>query len=105
MLEAAETGGASVDTLIQGNEDSIPVPQTNEDLPADETKAVGSVLLCIAGCLNGIEVTCLVDSGASECFISAILAEQNDLKMRKTKEKLKIDLADDIERVSNLILE
>ena len=90
VLKAAEIGGASVDTLIQENEDSVPVPQTNKDLPADETEAIGSVLLCTAMCLNGIEVTFLVDSGACEWFISAIFAEQNDLKMRKTKEKLKI---------------
>ena len=90
MFEATEIGGASVDTLMQEDEDSVPMPQTNEDLPTDEIEAVVSVLLCTEGCSNGIEVTFLVDSGANECFISAIFAEQNDLKMRKTKEKLKM---------------
>ena len=47
----------------------------------------------------------LVDSSASECFISAIFAEQHEFKMRKTKEKLKIQFADSTERVSNLIVE
>ena len=57
VLKAAESGGESVDTLMQENEDSVPMPQTNEDLSTDEIEVVGSVLLCIAGCLNGIDVT------------------------------------------------
>ena len=40
-----------------------------------------------------------------KCFIGAIFAEQNELKMRKTKEKLKLHLADGTKRVSNLIVE
>ena len=43
-------------------------------------ETTGCVLLCITGPLNGIEVTFLVDNGASECFINAIFTEQHDLK-------------------------
>ena len=68
MLKAARIGVASVDTLMQENEDSVPVPQTNEDLLANEIEAIDSVLLCIAGCLNGIKVTFLMENGASEVF-------------------------------------
>ena len=64
-----------------------------------------SALLCILGELNGIEVTFLIDSGASECFLSTAFVERNKIKTRKTKEKLNIQLADGTVRVSNLIVE
>ena len=105
VLEAGETSGVSVDTFMQGAEDSIPVPQTDENLPGDESEVVGSVLLCIAVRLNGIDVTFLIDSCASEFFLSTTFAEKNKLKMTKTKEKLRIHLADGTVRVSNLIVE
>ena len=70
MLEVAATRGATVDTGRQVDEDSLLVPQTNENvLLVDEIETAGSVLLCTAGVLNGIEVTILIDSGASECHI------------------------------------
>ena len=54
LLEVA----AIVDKGMQFDEDSLPMPQTNEIvLPTDEIEAAGSVLLCIAGFLNGIAVT------------------------------------------------
>ena len=95
-----------MDTGIQIAEDSLLVPQTNEIvLLADEIEAGGSVLLCIAGFLNGIEVTFLIDSSASECFLSTSFVEKNKMKTSKTKEKLKTQLAYGTVRVSNLIVE
>ena len=91
---------------MQVDEDSLPVPQRNEIvLLADEIEAAVSVLLCIAGFLNGIEVTFLIDSGANECFLSTSFVEKNKIKTSKTKEKLNIQLADGTVRVSNLIVE
>ena len=40
------------------------------DLSVDEDIPTDNVLLCILGELNGIEVTFLIDSGASECFLT-----------------------------------
>ena len=66
VREVATVEGATVDTSMRVVEDSLPVPQTNEIvLPADETEATGSVLLCVVGFLNGIEVIFLIDSGAN----------------------------------------
>ena len=91
LLEVAAAGGAIVDTSIHVDEDTLPVPQTNEIfLPADETETASKVLLCIVGVLNGIDVTFLIDSGATECFLSTMLVENNTMKISKTKEKLKI---------------
>ena len=86
---------------MQVAKDSLLAPQTNEIvLLADEIEVAGSVLLCIAGFFNGIEVTFLIDSGASECFLSNPFVEKNKIKTSKTKEKLKIQLADGTMRVS-----
>ena len=55
LLEVPAASGATVDTGIQVDEDTLPVPQTNEIiLLADEIETTSSVLLCIAGVLNGI---------------------------------------------------
>ena len=95
-----------MDTGIQVDEDTLPVPQTNElVLPADEIESASSVLLCIAGVLNGIDVIFLIDSGASEWFLSTGFVEKNKMKTSKTKEKLKIQLADGTVRMSDLIVE
>ena len=64
-----------------------------------------SVLLCILGELNGIEVTFLIDSSASECSLSTTFVEKNRIKTRKIKEKLNTQLADGTAHVSNLIVE
>ena len=91
---------------VQVDEDSLPGLEMNEsDLSVDEDIPSDSVLLCILGELNGIEVTFLIDSGASECFLSTAFVEKNRIKVRKTKEKLNIQLADGTVRVSNLIVE
>ena len=56
---------------VQVDEDSLLGLKRNEsDLSVDEESLADSVLLYILGELNGIEVTFLIDSGASECFLS-----------------------------------
>ena len=98
--------GTLVNAGVQVDEDSLPELVMNEsDLSVDEDIPADSVLLCILGALNGIEVTFLIDSGASECFLSTSFVEKNKIKTRKTKEKLNIQLADGTVRVSNLMVE
>ena len=66
---------------MQVVEDSQPVPLTNDvGLSGDEIDFPGSVLLCILRKVEGVEVTFLIDSGASECFLSTTFVEQNKLK-------------------------
>ena len=87
-------------------EDSQSVPLTNDvGLSGDEIDSPGSVLLCILGKVNGIEVTFLIDSGVSECFLNTTFVEKHELKTAKPKEKLRIQLADGTMRVSNFIVE
>ena len=63
------------------------MPLTNDvGLSGDEIDSPSSVLLCILGKVEGIEVTFFVDSGASECFLSTTFIEQNKLKIAKAKE-------------------
>ena len=82
------------------------MPLTNDvGLSGDEIDPFGSVLLCILGKVNGIKVTFLIDSGASECFISTTFVKKNKIKTVKAKEKLRIQLADWAMRVSNFIIE
>ena len=82
------------------------MPLTNDvGLSGDEIDPLGSVLLCILGKVNGIEVTFLIDSGASECFLSTTFVKKNKMKTVKAKEKLRIQLADGTTRVSNFIVE
>ena len=93
------------DASVQVDEDSLPGDVLIEpDLSANENFPADSVLLCVEGCLNGIAVIFLVDSGASECFVGKTFAEKNGLKLTKTKEKLTINLADGTVRVSNWIV-
>ena len=70
MEADVDGGGAGVDALIQGAEDSTPRAQI-ESVPANEIEAAVIVLLCVAGCVNGLEVIFLVDSGASD--VSSVL--------------------------------
>ena len=55
-------------------------------LSGDEIGSLGSVLSCILGKVNGIEVTFLIDSGASECFLSTTFVKKNKRKILKAKE-------------------
>ena len=91
---------------VQVDEDSLPGDFIEEiDLSAEEDVPADSVLLCILGELNGLAVTFLIDSGASECFLSTAFVEKNKIKTKKTKEKLNIQLADGTVRMSTLIVE
>ena len=97
--------GAPEEKGMQVVEDSQSVPLTNDvGLSRDEIDSPGSVLLCILGKVNGIEVTFLIDSGASECFLSTTFVEKHELKTAKAKEKLRIQLADGTMRVSNFFV-
>ena len=84
----------------QENEDSTPGPSDQVNL-ADEIEAAQVVLLCLAGTLEGFPVHYLIDSGASDCFISADFVREHGIKTEKTKEKLTIHLADGSVRVTN----
>ena len=59
------------------------------------------MLLCVDDQVNDIQVRFLIDSGASECFISQRVVEANGLLMSKSQERLKIHLADGTARSSN----
>ena len=85
----------------QGGEDSILGPQEDSENLADESEAASVVLLCLSGTVEGHFVTFLIDSGASDCFVSTEFVEEHELRKTKTKEKLKIHLADGSVRVSN----
>ena len=105
LLVETAVEGTLVNAGVQVDEDSLPCLKMNEsDLFVDEESHADSVLLCILGELNGIEVTFLIDSGASEWLLSTAFVERNKIKTRKTKEKLNIQLADGTARVSNLIV-
>ena len=56
----------------------MPVPPRNETDSAGEIETAESVLLCIAGFLNGFPRTFLVDSGATDYFVSASFAEEKN---------------------------
>ena len=89
---------------MQVTKDSVPVPPMNETDSVGEIEATKSVLLCVAGFLNGFPITFLIDSGATDCFVSATLAEERKLLLNKRKEKVKINLADGTMRVSNMYI-
>ena len=97
-----------VDTGGQVNEqvlvDTESVPEMNEDLTADDEIPAETILLCIEGCLNGYPVKFLVDSGATDCFVSTHFVKEKGLDMNKRQEKVKINLADGTTRVSKLYI-
>ena len=76
------------------SEDTGPVKETNESDPADEEIPAGCKLLSIEGFLNGFPVKFLIDSGATDCFVSTAFVEERKLDLNKRKEKVKINLAD-----------
>ena len=61
----------------------------------------GVVLLSVDGQISDIPVRFLIDSGASECFISQSVVEANGLLVSESPERLKIHLADGFARSSN----
>ena len=85
----------------QGGESSVPGPQGDDEKLVDESEATSVVLLCLSGTLEGYFVTFLIDSGASESFVSTDFVEEHGLRKTKIKEKLKIHLADGSVRVSS----
>ena len=85
----------------QEGEKEIPGPQDDSEKLVDESKTTRTVLLCLSGTLEGHSVTFLIDSGASDCFVSVDLVRELGLMKTRTKEKLKIHLADGSLRVSN----
>ena len=61
----------------------------------------GVVLLSVDGQVSDIPVRFLIDSGASECFISQSVVEANGLLVSKSPERLNVHLADGSARSSN----
>ena len=84
------------------SEDTKPVKETNESDPADEEIPADCILLCIEGFLNGFPVKFLIDSGATDCFVSIAFVKERELDLNKRKEKVQINLADGTTRVSKL---
>ena len=91
-----------VDTGEQVTEDSGPVEKKDENGSADEEIPAECILLCIEGFFNGFSVKFLIDSGATDCFVSTAFVEEKGLDLNKRKEKIKINLADGTTRVSKL---
>ena len=71
----------------QKNEDSTSGPRMEVNL-ADEIEAAQVVLLCISGTLEGIPVKYLIDSGASDCFVSTEFVIKTWFKNNKNKRKI-----------------
>ena len=91
-----------VDTGEQVTEDSGPVEKKDENGSADEEIPAECILLCIEGFFNGFSVKFLIDSGATDCFVSTAFVEEKGLDLNKRKEKIKINLADGTTRVSKM---
>ena len=91
-----------VDTGEQVTEDSEPVVKMDENESADEEIPAECILLCIEGFFNGIPVKFLIDSGATNCFVSTTLVEEKGLDLNKRQEKVKMNLADGTTRVSKM---
>ena len=84
------------------SEDTEPVKEKTESDAADEEIPAGCILLSIEGFLNGFPVKFLIDSGATDCFVSTAFVEEKKLGLNKRKEKVKINLADGTTRVSQM---
>ena len=70
--------------------------------PAVEEIPAECILLCIEGFFNGFPVKFLIDSGATDCFVSTAFVEAKELVLNKRKDKVKINLADGTTRVSKM---
>ena len=92
-----DTGGQVTEQVLVDTE-SV---EKDENVAVDEEIPADCILLCIEGCLNGFPVKFLVDSGATDCFVSTAFVESKELELNKRKEKVKINLADGTTRVSN----
>ena len=86
------------------SKEAEPVKETNDNSDAEEEILADCILLCIEGFLNGFPVKFLIDSGATDCFVSTAFVEEKELELNKRKEKVKINLADGTTRVSKLYI-
>ena len=75
-----------------------------EEESAEEAVPADCILLCIEGFLNGFPIKFLIDSGATDCFMSTAFVEQKELLLNERKEKVKINLADGTTRESKLYI-
>ena len=91
-----------VDTGVQVTEETEPVVKMDETEPADEEIPTECILLSIEGVFNGFPVKFLIDSGATDCFVSTAFVEDKGLVLNKRKDKVKINLADGTTRVSKM---
>ena len=89
-----------VDTGVQVTEETEPVVKMYENESADEEIPAECILLSIEGVFNGFPVKFLIDSGATDCFVSTAFVEDKGLALNKRKDKVKINLADGTTRVS-----
>ena len=69
------------------SEEQEPVRKTDEDSTADEIIPAECILLSIEGFLNGFPVRFLIDSGATDCFVSTAFVEEKELGMNKRKKR------------------
>ncbi|MCV6610540.1 MAG: retroviral-like aspartic protease family protein, partial [Amphritea sp.] len=89
-----------MDTGALVSVETEPVKETDEVETADEEIPAGCKLLSIEGSLNGFSIKFLIDSGATDCFVSTAFVEEKKLEVNKRNEKVKINLADGTTRVS-----
>ena len=87
-----------------GSEEQEPMRKTDEDSTADEIIPADCILLSIEGFLNGFPVKFLIDSGATDCFVSTAFVEEKELGVNKRKEKVTVNLADGTQRVAKLYI-
>ena len=76
--------------------------EMDENITADEEIPAECILLCIEGFFNGFSVKFLIDSGATDCFVSTAFVEEKGLDLNKRQEKVKINLANGTTRVSKM---
>ena len=91
-----------VDTGVQVTEETEPVEKMYENESVDEEIPAECILLSIEGVFNGFPVKFLIDSGATDCFVSTAFVEDKGLVLNKRKDKVKINLADGTTRVSKM---
>ena len=91
-----------VDTSVQVTEEIKPIGKMDETEPADEEIPAECILLSIDGVFNGFPIKFLIDSGATDCFVSTAFVEDKGLLLNKRKDKVRINLADGMTRVSKM---
>ena len=99
VVHVTNTDLVVADAPRQKIEDSFSGPKEG----FEEDDNIGVMLLCVDGQVSDIPGRFLSDSGASECFISEKLVEENGLLLSKSQERRKIHLADDFVRSSKSV--